>query len=78
MKTICNIIIRYIFNCSNLCTGKNNLACFWTGARTEILDHMRASHPEMAEIGRGMFDLKTSKHEISIIPAFNEVNCDFD
>lgn len=53
--------------------GKNNLMCVWSGARSEILNHMRVAHPEMAEIGRGVFDLKVSKHEISIVPAFNEI-----
>ena len=42
-----------------------------------MLNHMRVAHPEMVEIGRGVFDLKVTKHEVIIVPAFNEVICAF-
>lgn len=58
---------------SSVVKRKNNLICLWTGARTEILNHMKVAHPEMAAIGRGVFDLKISKHEVSVVPAFNEI-----
>lgn len=51
--------------------------CVWSGLRFDILEHMKSSHPELANIGRDIFDLYKAKHEISLISALDEVNINF-
>uniref|UniRef100_A0A1B6BZK9 E3 ubiquitin-protein ligase n=1 Tax=Clastoptera arizonana TaxID=38151 RepID=A0A1B6BZK9_9HEMI len=47
--------------------------CVWSGTRFDILQHMKSAHPDMANIGRDVFDFNKSQHEISLVSAFDEV-----
>uniref|UniRef100_A0A1B6DR94 E3 ubiquitin-protein ligase n=1 Tax=Clastoptera arizonana TaxID=38151 RepID=A0A1B6DR94_9HEMI len=55
------------------CLSGKAFGCVWSGTRFDILQHMKSAHPDMANIGRDVFDFNKSQHEISLVSAFDEV-----